>query len=691
MNLAVWGHRIRIALACAALLPFLANGGFLRATTESRVQTPRKPEAKIEIDTSKKANYKIPRTIFGSFLEPIGNSIYGGLWADVLQNSSFEEGLWNAENLKKILAQEPMLARSSELGLPLPWEPLDYEQQNRYAPRWNDAANSYRSLLVMGLPDKEVGVRQKVYLPVHRTLCYTGHLYAKLLSGSGKFLVSIRQRNRANVIFTESSITLHGKDWAPYQFHLELPAAKLAPLEASDFVVSVEGETRVLLDQASLFPDDSVDGMDTDVVSMAKAMKSPIVRFGGNFTSAYHWRDGVGPQEKRVSMMNVAWGIPEYNTFGTDEFLHFCELIGARPQIALNLGTGTPDEAAAWVSYVNGHWGDKSHSLSWELGNELWAKFQVGYPTVQRVAGLTKAFGEAVRSVDPNAVLIGTGGDEDFYRDWNAAQLKNPSALNYLSTHFVVTTTEVQKKTPSLDFLALASFALPVGLETKLHEMYEQIQSSREARNNVKIAFTEWLFWAQGDNAVRYDNMGGAVDAAGFLNMLMRTADIVPLADMTGIISFGGIQKERSKVFGAPAYWAFRMYSNADATTPVETHVHVEKYNLEGGSARLPNIPEVPYLDVVAALNDSGDTLTLFCVNRHLSRDISTAISISGFSASFDTSAQTLYAPSLYMKNDETNPEAIRPVETSVNVEAGKIEVTFRPASVTVIALRKSR
>jgi alpha-N-arabinofuranosidase len=691
MNLAVWGHRIRIALACAALLPFLANGGFLLATTESRVQTPRKPEATIEIDTSKEANYKIPRTIFGSFLEPIGNSIYGGLWADVLQNPSFEEGLWNAENLKKILAQEPMLARSSELGLPLPWEPLDYEQQNRYAPRWNDAANSYRSLLVMGLPDKEVGVRQKVYLPVHRTLCYIGHLYAKLLSGSGKFLVSIRQRNRANVIFTESSITLHGKDWAPYQFHLELPAAKLAPLEASDFVVSVEGETRVLLDQASLFPDDSVDGMDTDVVSMAKAMKSPIVRFGGNFTSAYHWRDGVGPQEKRVSMMNVAWGIPEYNTFGTDEFLHFCELIGARPQIALNLGTGTPDEAAAWVSYVNGHWGDKSHSLSWELGNELWAKFQVGYPTLQRVAGLTKAFGEAVRSVDPNAVLIGTGGDEDFYRDWNAAQLKNPSALNYLSTHFVVTTTEVQKKTPSLDFLALASFALPVGLETKLHEMYEQIQSSREARNNVKIAFTEWLFWAQADNAVRYDNMGGAVDAAGFLNMLMRTADIVPLADMTGIISFGGIQKERSKVFGAPAYWAFRMYSNADATTPVETHVHVEKYNLEGGSARLPNIPEVPYLDVVAALNDSGDTLTLFCVNRHLSRDISTAISISGFTASLGTSAQTLYAPSLYMKNDETNPEAIRPVETSVNVEAGKIEVTFRPASVTVIALRKSR
>src|ERR1700730_3479697 len=201
MNLGVWAHRTLVALA---LLAFLAASGFLLAQTESQVQPPTSEayeSAKIEIDASKKASYKIPRTIFGSFLEPIGNSTYGGLWADVLQNPSFEEGLWSAENLKKILAGEPMLAHSSELGLPLPWEPLDYEQQNRYAPRWNDAANSYRSLLVMGLPDKEVGVRQKVFLPIHRTLSYTGHLYAKLMSGSGKFSVSIRQRNRADVIF----------------------------------------------------------------------------------------------------------------------------------------------------------------------------------------------------------------------------------------------------------------------------------------------------------------------------------------------------------------------------------------------------------------------------------------------------------------------------------------------------------
>ena len=154
----------------------------LTLISASGSQTPARDEstkATIEIDASKPSSYKIPRTIFGSFLEPIGHSIYGGLWAEVLENPSFEDNLWNAGTIQKMLNDEPQLARASELGLPLPWEPLDAKQGNRYEPRWNDAANSHRSLFLMGLPDKQVGVRQKVYLPVHRTLHYTGSLYAK--------------------------------------------------------------------------------------------------------------------------------------------------------------------------------------------------------------------------------------------------------------------------------------------------------------------------------------------------------------------------------------------------------------------------------------------------------------------------------------------------------------------------------
>jgi alpha-L-arabinofuranosidase len=126
-------------------------------------------------------------------------------------------------------------------------------------------------------------------------------------------------------------------------------------------------------------------------IVLARALQAPLVRYGGNFTSGYHWRDGVGPLDQRVSRLNQAWGIPEYNHFGTDEFLRFCQLIGAEPQITLNLGSGTPEEAAEWVRYVNARWGDRSGGLLWELGNELWGTFQIGYPTLERVAALNEA------------------------------------------------------------------------------------------------------------------------------------------------------------------------------------------------------------------------------------------------------------------------------------------------------------
>src|SRR5215470_13057084 len=127
------------------------------------VQHPIPPISIIDVDASQSAGATIPRTIFGTFLEPIGNSTYNGLWADILQNPSFEDGLWDAKKVAAMIADEPPLARASELSLPLPWEPLDYVHGARYAPQWGDAANSYRSLLLMSLPGKESGIRQKVY------------------------------------------------------------------------------------------------------------------------------------------------------------------------------------------------------------------------------------------------------------------------------------------------------------------------------------------------------------------------------------------------------------------------------------------------------------------------------------------------------------------------------------------------
>src|SRR5579871_4123794 len=347
------------------------------------------PEAVIQVDASK-VLHAIPRTIYGTFLEPIGNSIYGGLWAQLLENPSFEENLWSPRRIAEIIKERPELEESSIIGLPLPWESLDRSQGRRFEPRWGDAANSSRSLLIMALPGKQTGVRQEVYPPVHRVLRYSGSLYAKPVSGRRNLEVSLRRRNRPEEVFTRQEVRLASDAWARYEFSLEVPNTALGSREPADFVVAAADEARILIDQVFLFPADHLDGLNPEMVELVRALKTPLLRFGGNFTSGYHWRDGVGPVEKRPSELNQSWGYPEYNLLGTDE------LIGARPQICLNLGSGTPQEARDWVEYcqggpetpmgklraANGH-PEPYPVAAWELGNELWGDFQIGYETPQ--------------------------------------------------------------------------------------------------------------------------------------------------------------------------------------------------------------------------------------------------------------------------------------------------------------------
>jgi alpha-L-arabinofuranosidase len=631
----------------------------------------------------------IPPTIFGSFLEPIGNSTYGGLWSELLQNGSFEEGLWSAGAIAGMIKERPELETASRLDLPLPWEPLDVRQGNRYEPQTGDAANSSDSLLIMGLPAGEVGIRQRIYLPVHRILTYRGSVFVKHQSGPAKVYISLRDRNNVQAELASTTIDAAGKEWTKYSFELALKPGMVGQLQPVDFVIALHDDARAYIDQVSLMPTDAVDGMDPEVVQMARELDSPLVRFGGNFTSSYHWKNGIGPRDQRRSQSNLAWNIPEYNTFGTDEFLRFCELIGAQPQIALNLGSGTPEEAAEWVKYVNDHWGDKKGGLLWELGNELWGNWNMGYPTQDQIGARTQAFSDAIRKVDAQARLIATGADPDHYREWNAVQLATPpDTFQYLSTHFVVRDDHVELSNPSNDFVALSSFALPIGLEQRLKEMTEQIRQSNH--KNAKIAFTEWLFVPGDRPAPGFNNMGGAINTAGFLNMLLRNSSIVPISDMTGILEFGGIWKKREQVYGVPAYWVLRSYAEEKPSQLVATESDAPAYTVEQGVNRVPHIDHVPWLEVVAAMGSSPDRLVLFCVNRSLTRDFRATIQVDGFVPQGLAQVKTVSAPSIYTENNEMQPHAVEAVTNQVRV-GSNFEMVFPHASVVVIRLlRKS-
>jgi alpha-N-arabinofuranosidase len=644
--------------------------------------------ATIDVDAGKIAGEPIPRTIFGTFLEPIGNSTYNGLWAELLENPSFESGLWSPEKIADMMRERPELRRSSGVAIPLPWEPLDARQGNRYEVHYGDAANSWQSLRVFAVPGEPTGIKQRVYLPIHRTHDYVGSFYARHLGGQVGVVVALKVRDQDEVLASQQ-IDVADQSWKKVSFTFHVPEGKLHRLDPVDFVVQVAGDGRIDLDQFSLMPADAKDGLDPDAVSMAKAMHTPLVRFGGNFTSSYHWTDGIGPRDKRINTLNNSWGIPEYNSFGTDEFLEFCRQIGTEPQVALNLGSGTSEEAASWVRYIDQHWSTHS-GLLWELGNELWGNWNLGYPTREQLAARTLEFSKAIRAVDPTARLIATGADPEVFKSWNAIQLTNPpGTFNYLSTHFVVGTGEVQQKSPTADFIAEASLALPVELERRVRQEQEQIDGTSGYSGKAHVAFTEWLFIGERLNAPNFLNMGGAVLTGGFLNMLIRNHEIVPVSDMTGIMEFAGIWKKRSQVFGTPSYYAFKMYAGADIAKTVSVVAKSGSYSIEHGVNRLPQIANVPYLDVAAAISEDGKTLTLFCVNRSIATDIPSKIQLHGFIAARGAETSVLDSSSLSDGNDEVSPDRVKPVESRESTGPEGWSHVFPHGSVTVISFKR--
>ena len=319
------------------------------------------------------------------------------------------------------------------------------------------------------------------------------------------------------------------------------------------------------------------------------------------------------------------------------------------------------------------------------MGNELWGDFQVGYPSQQRIADVTLATSQAVRKADPSSRLIATGGDEDFFHDWNAQQLKNSvGSFNFLSTHFVVND-GVQLPHASSEFRTMAALALPWGLAERMHAIKQQAAAA--GHKDVNVAFTEWLMISDTRTGPHFSNMGGALFAGGFLNMVMRNSDVVSISDMTGILEFGGIWKKRQQVYGAPAYWVLRTYASAEPTMLLSVESNAPTYSIAKGVMRLPEISDVPYLDIVAAQSKDRSKVLLFCVNRHLTRALKATIDVSSLGiASGAVKITTIASESILTENDEEDPQRVAPV-THTRQLAGNLDYTFPNASITVVEI----
>jgi len=367
-------------------------------------------------------------------------------------------------------------------------------------------------------------------------------------------------------------------------------------------------------------------GFRRDVLEASRGLRPSILRWpGGNFVSGYHWLDGVGPRERRPVRAELAWNTVETNQIGTNEFIEYCRLLATEPYICANLGSGTMDEAAAWVEYCNREVGTSYANLRaehgfarphkviyWGLGNEIYGDWQIGHKSAQDYAKFARECAKLMRGADREIKLILCGGQE---LDWDREVLgRCVDVVDYISYHFYWGAVPGQDPHYS-------TLAQPYHSEQYLRflwQLIEQLRRDRRVRHQVKIAVDEWNVWfrARHDNqlAERY-NLTDALSVAVYLNMLRRNCqgiEIGTLAQMVNVIApiFTGPEG----LFLQTIYHPLRLAAERSGPIALDAYVDCDSY-----SADYVGVPAAPYLDVLATLDQPRRKLFISLVN--LSRE----------------------------------------------------------------------
>jgi alpha-N-arabinofuranosidase len=694
----------RLGLLClveAVLALPVSVGGAKGATAQgeqslfvyNRVDTTPEHATTLHIDASRHAAAPIDRNVFGNFIEHLGGVVYPGLWAQALLNP----------NLERI-------------------EPDDTEPPAWHLEGATWQEGGWQSPRCVRLASRST-LQQDLFLPAHRTRNYVLTFAARRVGVPDAQSVTF-QIQRAGTgqqeTYLQRSEKVASAEWRRYRLKLSLPAERIVKGERMRFVIGQTGSGAVEVDQIEIFPADSVAGMDPDVLRKAREWRMPLVRWpGGNFASGYQWQDGIGKREQRPTRRNAAWGGIEPNAFGTDEFLEFCRLLKVEPQLTVNAGDGAPEEAADWVRYCNdplaSRWGERRaanghptpyHVRLWEVGNELYGSWQIGYTDAAGNAARYVRFRDALLQADPTLRLIATGKAEEFTpaglqrnADWNrrlltAATAEHRPAPAYLSIHPLVPLPGDLKGLSYADQYDSA-MAHPTFMDRKLlPDLARLIDSVPGARGKTHVAVTEWGIivggaeWWKGPN---HDVQTGAVYNALALNAMLRHSDLVTLANMTAFMHGGGIKKPSGVVIVDPQYWTQQLYAASGIRTPVAVTASGPGQNVPARGS-LPAVTDVSDVDAFAALTSDTRTLVVFAVNRHRTEFRPIRLTLGGF-APTSVTATLLSAPDPQTRNTLEHPDAVIPRPFSVPswpAAAGSVwQTTLPPHSLAVFTLRR--
>lgn len=607
----------------------------------------------------------IQKYIYGQFIEHLGRSIYGGIWAEMLMDRKFYYPITD-EYSPWAMATESFWAGGSTLEYPYlarsPWQVV------------GSAGN-----LVMNSDDPYVGEHtpvikvngQKAGIQQNELSVLEGKNYVGrvILAGETSLLpISIQLSTPDGQTET---ITIENISSEFQTYPIEFTPGFTS--DSTSLGIFSEGVGSLRIGTVSLMPADNIKGWRRDVVGLLKELNSPVYRWpGGNFVSGYNWRDGIGERDKRPPRKNPAWKGVEHNDVGIHEYMELMELINSEAFIAVNTGLGTVEEVAEEIQYCNGSVDSDMGRLRasnghpepygvkwWAVGNEMYGDWQLGHMPLSEYVKKHNSMAEAIWDVDSTAKLIAVG----HVGEWSETMLANSSNhMDLLSEHIYATGSE-----NSTEHMGLVANLIKEVADA--HRKYRDSIPNLKQKD-IQIAMDEWNYWygdyIYGELGVRYYHKDALGIAKG-LHEYFRNSDLYFMANYAQTVNVIGSIKTTPNAAGfATTGLPLKLYRNQFGSIPVK----VENNSTD--------------LDIVAAITSNKDFITLAIVNEK-ETSVEIAFDFGDKKIGNNGKQWLIQNDDLMAYNDPGTPPRVKIEETDVLLKNHQLEI--QPYSIHLVRL----
>jgi alpha-L-arabinofuranosidase len=444
-------------------------------------------------------------------------------------------------------------------------------------------------------------------------------------------------------------------------------------------------------------------GYRNDVLAAPKQLNVPVLRWpGGCFADEYHWRDGIGPREKRPSMFNSHWGgVVENNHFGTHEFLDLCEMLGIEPYISLNVGSGTVQEAMEWVEYINSPASSPMANLRrangreqpWKvkffgIGNESWGCG--GNMTPEFYADNYRRYNTFVKNYTDQKLYRIACGSSGRDLNWTEVLMKNAGRqMNGLSLHwYTLPTGKWNAKGSATQFAENEWFStLRNSLEMdKLVTQHSAIMEKYDPEKKVGLIVDEWGTWYDvepGTNPgflYQQNTLRDAIVAGLNFHIFHKHAERVAMANIAQTVNVlqAVILTDKEKMLLTPTYHVFEMFKVHQGATSLPLQLITPDYVFE--KEKLPAVS-------ASASRDASGKIHVSLVNTTPGTAITVTTTIAGLTAKAVT-GRILTADAMNAHNTFAAPDAVKPAPfTGAKLAGDTLTLTLPAKSVVVLAL----